>query len=565
MEYIRPLPIGVEFYKQMISKGYYYIDKTLLIRDLLAQKNTATLFTRPRRFGKTLAQSMLKTFFEKEILPDGTVADNSVYFEGKKIMEAGEEYTKHMGQYPVISLSLKSARQPTYEMAYGSLIDEIRKEYSRHSYLLKDGGIKENDKERYNLILNMEADKIMYAKAIEFLSECLEKYHNKKVIILLDEYDVPLENAYFNGFYDEMATFIRSLFESALKTNDSLEFAVTTGCLRISRESIFTGLNNLDVVSVLNEDYAEYFGFTQDETDSLLEAYGIMERRDEVKSWYDGYLFGNTEVYNPWSLINYVKDITHRNTEFPKPYWSNTSSNSIVRELVENADDGTREELEELIAGGTIEKPVHEDITYADIKKSQDNLWNFLFFTGYLKAAGKRFIGRQIYLSMTIPNEEIIYIYENTIRDWFNSRIKTASFSGLYNAIINGDTKVFEDCLREQLHGSISFMDGAENFYHGFLLGLIGGMQGYRKLSNRESGEGRYDILLKPYDERQPAIILELKHAKKFTGMEGMCQKALQQIEDKHYDEVLIDEGYMVIKKYGICFCKKSCKVMVKE
>ncbi len=565
MEYIRPLPIGVEFYKQMISKGYYYIDKTLLIRDLLAQKNTATLFTRPRRFGKTLAQSMLKTFFEKEILPDGTVADNSVYFEGKKIMEAGEEYTKHMGQYPVISLSLKSARQPTYEMAYGSLIDEIRKEYSRHSYLLKDGGIKENDKERYNLILNMEADKIMYAKAIEFLSECLEKYHNKKVIILLDEYDVPLENAYFNGFYDEMATFIRSLSESALKTNDSLEFAVTTGCLRISRESIFTGLNNLYVVSVLNEDYAEYFGFTQDETDSLLEAYGIMERKGEVKSWYDGYLFGNTEVYNPWSLINYVKDITHRNTEFPKPYWSNTSSNSIVRELVENADDGTREELEELIAGGTIEKPVHEDITYADIKKSQDNLWNFLFFTGYLKAAGKRFIGRQIYLSMTIPNEEIIYIYENTIRDWFNSRIKTASFSGLYNAIINGDTKVFEDCLREQLHGSISFMDGAENFYHGFLLGLIGGMQGYRKLSNRESGEGRYDILLKPYDERQPAIILELKHAKKFTGMEGMCQKALQQIEDKHYDEVLIDEGYMVIKKYGICFCKKSCKVMVKE
>ena len=565
MEYIRPLPIGVEFYKQMISKGYYYIDKTLLIRDLLAQKNTATLFTRPRRFGKTLAQSMLKTFFEKEILPDGTVADNSVYFEGKKIMEAGEEYTKHMGQYPVISLSLKSARQPTYEMAYGSLIDEIRKEYSRHSYLLKDGGIIENDKERYNLILNMEADKIMYAKSIAFLSECLEKYHNKKVIILLDEYDVPLENAYFNGFYDEMATFIRSLSESALKTNDSLEFAVTTGCLRISRESIFTGLNNLDVVSVLNEDYAEYFGFTQDETDSLLEAYGIMERKGEVKSWYDGYLFGNTEVYNPWSLINYVKDITHRNTEFPKPYWSNTSSNSIVRELVENADDGTREELEELIAGGTIEKPVHEDITYADIKKSQDNLWNFLFFTGYLKAAGKRFIGRQIYLSMTIPNEEIIYIYENTIRDWFNSRIKTASFSGLYNAIINGDTKVFEDCLREQLHGSISFMDGAENFYHGFLLGLIGGMQGYRKLSNRESGEGRYDILLKPYDERQPAIILELKHAKKFTGMEGMCQKALQQIEDKHYDEVLIDEGYMVIKKYGICFCKKSCKVMVKE
>ena len=563
MEYIRPLPIGVEFYKQMISKGYYYIDKTLLIRDLLAQKNTATLFTRPRRFGKTLAQSMLKTFFEKEILPDGTVADNSVYFEGKKIMEAGEEYTKHMGQYPVISLSLKSARQPTYEMAYGSLIDEIRKEYSRHSYLLKDGGIKENDKERYNLILNMEADKIMYAKAIEFLSECLEKYHNKKVIILLDEYDVPLENAYFNGFYDEMATFIRSLFESALKTNDSLEFAVTTGCLRISRESIFTGLNNLDVVSVLNEDYAEYFGFTQDETDSLLEAYGIMERKGEVKSWYDGYLFGNTEVYNPWSLINYVKDITHRNTEFPKPYWSNTSSNSIVRELVENADDGTREELEELIAGGTIEKPVHEDITYADIKKSQDNLWNFLFFTGYLKAAGKRFIEQQIYLSMKIPNEEILYIYKNHIREWFVQCIGKQDLSGLLPALENGDCETASDIITGQLMDTISFYDYKEDYYHGFLAGLLRNISGYIVKSNRESGLGRYDLTIKTKRIRRgKAIILELKTAENIDGLEKGCIKALEQIERLHYDSDITEEGYTDILKYGLCFYKKECLVM---
>ena len=562
MEYIRPLPIGVEFYKQMISKGYYYIDKTLLIRDLLAQKNTATLFTRPRRFGKTLAQSMLKTFFEKEILPDGTVADNSVYFEGKKIMEAGEEYTKHMGQYPVISLSLKSARQPTYEMAYGSLIDEIRKEYSRHSYLLKDGRIKENDKERYNLILNMEADKIMYAKAIEFLSECLEKYHNKKVIILLDEYDVPLENAYFNGFYDEMATFIRSLFESALKTNDSLEFAVTTGCLRISRESIFTGLNNLDVVSVLNEDYAEYFGFTQDETDSLLEAYEIMERRDEVKSWYDGYLFGNTEVYNPWSLINYVKDITHRNTEFPKPYWSNTSSNSIVRELVENADDGTREELEELIAGGTIEKPVHEDITYADIKKSQDNLWNFLFFTGYLKAAGKRFIEQQIYLSMKIPNEEILYIYKKHIREWFVQCIGKQDLSGLLPALENGDCETASDIITGQLMDTISFYDYKEDYYHGFLAGLLRNISGYIVKSNRESGLGRYDLTIKTKRIRRgKAIILELKTAENIDGLEKGCIKALEQIERLHYDSDITEEGYTDILKYGLCFYKKECLV----
>ncbi len=565
MQYIKPIPIGVEFYKQMISEEYYYIDKTLLIRDLLVQKNTVTLFTRPRRFGKTLAQSMLKTFFEKEILPDGTVADNSVYFQGKKIMEAGEEYTKHIGQYPVIFLSLKSAKQPTYEMAYKILQQNIAKEFIRHSYILNSKALLPVQKICFNSFIEQKAEPSDYATSIQFLSECLEKYHKQKVIILVDEYDVPLENAYFNGFYDEMVSFMRSFFESALKTNESLKFAIVTGCLRISRESIFTGLNNLKIVSVLDESYAEYFGFTQNEADSFLEYYGITQRRDELKNWYDGYLFGNTEVYNPWSVINYIYDIVHKNTEFPKPYWSNTSSNSIVHELIENADDNTKKELEGLVAGGTIEKPVHEDITYVDIYKSQDNLWNFLFFTGYLKTVGKKFIGRQIYLLMTIPNEEIMYIYENNIQEWFNNRIKTSDFSGLYNSIISGDTKAFEDYLREQLHGSISFMDSAENFYHGFLLGLLGGLQGYEKLSNRESGEGRYDIVLKPYDERQPAIILELKRVQRFTEMEGMCQEALQQIEDKHYDVGLLDEGYMVIKKYGICFCKKSCMVMIKE
>ncbi len=565
MQYIKPIPIGVEFYKQMISEEYYYIDKTLLIRDLLVQKNTVTLFTRPRRFGKTLAQSMLKTFFEKEILPDGTVADNSVYFQGKKIMEAGEEYTKHIGQYPVIFLSLKSAKQPTYEMAYKILQQNIAKEFIRHSYILNSEALLPVQKICFNSFIEQKAEPPDYATSIQFLSECLEKYHKQKVIILVDEYDVPLENAYFNGFYDEMVSFMRSFFESALKTNESLKFAIVTGCLRISRESIFTGLNNLKIVSVLDESYAEYFGFTQNEADSFLEYYGITQRRDELKNWYDGYLFGNTEVYNPWSVINYIYDIVHKNTEFPKPYWSNTSSNSIVHELIENADDNTKKELEGLVAGGTIEKPVHEDITYVDIYKSQDNLWNFLFFTGYLKTVGKKFIGRQIYLLMTIPNEEIMYIYENNIQEWFNNRIKTSDFSGLYNSIISGDTKAFEDYLREQLHGSISFMDSAENFYHGFLLGLLGGLQGYEKLSNRESGEGRYDIVLKPYDERQPAIILELKRVQRFTEMEGMCQEALQQIEDKHYDVGLLDEGYMVIKKYGICFCKKSCMVMIKE
>ena len=559
------IPIGVEFYKLMIDNGYYYVDKTLLIKDILEQGSIVTLFTRPRRFGKTLTQSMLKTFFEKEILPDGKAADNSIYFKGKKIMETGEEYTKHMGQYPVIFLSLKSAKQPTYEMALEKLQKELVKEYRRHNYILEGDLLLPSEKKEFLSLMEGMASISEYFTSLQFLSECLEKYHNQKVIILLDEYDVPLENAYFNDFYDKMVVFIRSLFESALKTNESLKLAVVTGCLRISKESIFTGLNNLDVVSVLSEDYAEYFGFTQNEVDSLLKAYGITDKRDEIKAWYDGYLFGKTEVYNPWSIINYVKDITHKNTEFPKPYWSNTSSNSIIRELIDTADNITKQELENLIAGGTIEKPVHEDITYEDIYKSQDNLWNFLFFTGYLRAVDKSFMEQQIYLSMTIPNEEILYIYKNNIRDWMHQRIKAVDFSELYSAILDGNTEVFENILKKYLRESISFIDSAENFYHGFLLGLLGGMPDYNKFSNRESGEGRYDIVLKPDDEKQPAIILELKRVLKFTEMENMCYRALQQIEDKHYDESLLNEGYTFIKKYGVCFCRKSCMVKIQE
>ena len=563
MQYIKPIPIGVEFYKQMISEEYYYIDKTLLIRDLLAQKNMVTLFTRPRRFGKTLAQSMLKTFFEKEILPDGTAADNSVYFQGKKIMEAGVEYTRHMGQYPVIFLSLKSAKQPTYEMAYENLAFEIRKEYDRHRYILENDNLTEEDKKIYQSILAMEAGNTIFARAIALLSECLEKYHKQKVIILLDEYDVPLENAYFNGFYDKMVTFIRSLFESALKTNESLKMAVVTGCLRISKESIFTGLNNLDVVSVLNEDYAEYFGFTQNEVDNLLKAYNLTQKTNEVRSWYDGYLFGNTEVYNPWSVINYVKDIVHRNTEFPKPYWSNTSSNSIVRELIENADDNTKQELERLIAGDTIEKPIHEDITYEDIYKSQDNLWNFLFFTGYLKTVEKSFVGQQIYMAMKIPNEEISYIYKNNIREWFLQCIGKQDLSGLVKALEEGDCETASDIITGQLMDTISFYDYKEDYYHGFMAGLLRHNNKYILKSNRESGSGRYDLCLKTMRIRKGRVILlELKVADSINKLEKGCMEALEQIEKLHYDSDMIEEGYTDILKYGICFYKKECFVM---
>ena len=563
MDIKKAIPIGIESYKKMLDNNYYYIDKTLLIRDLLKQQSEVTLFTRPRRFGKTLAQSMLRTFFEEEIAADGTVMDNSRYFAGKKIMSAGEQYTGHMGKYPVIFLSLKSAKQPDFETAYSRLRTDIISEFERHSYLLESDVLTLPQKGRYSAILENSADFAEYTVSLKFLSDCLKKYHQKKTIILIDEYDVPLENAYFKGFYDKMVDFIRSLLESALKTNDSLQFAVVTGCLRISRESIFTGLNNLKINSVLNESYAEHFGFIQEEVDGLLSFYSIEQRRAEIKEWYDGYLFGYTEVYNPWSILNYTEDIILCDTEFPKPYWSNTSSNSIVREMVIKAKGDTVQEIESLLAGGTIVKQIHEDITYEDIGESEDNLWNFLFFTGYLKAVEKRFENRAIFLGMKIPNEEIMYIYENTIQDWFRQKIKAIDFSDLYHAILSGDTKTVENFLKKQLRESISFMDSAEKFYHGFLLGLLSGLQGYKKKSNLESGDGRYNIILIPYDEQLPAAILELKRAKKFTEMEKLCKEALQQIDEKHYDEGLIEEGYPLVLKYGICFCKKSCMVKV--
>lgn len=536
------------------------MDKTLLIKDILDKGGAVNLFTRPRRFGKTLALTMLRTFFEQERDISGQIKDNAHYFDGMKIMDAGEAYTKHMGQYPVIFLSLKSAKQPSFEMAYKSLLDEICREFVRHRYVL-DGGLPENYKQQYVEQMNRKANMSAYAKSLGFLSECLELYHGRKVIILMDEYDVPLENSFFRGFYDEMTDFIRSLFESALKTNDSLEFAVITGCLRISKESVFTGLNNLKVVSILNNLFAEYYGFTQTEVEDMLDYYGIGEKTDEVKQWYDGYLFGNTEVYNPWSVINYVDTAISGGFSFPRPYWSNTSSNSIVKELVETADDAVKNEIENLIAGGTIEKPVHEDITYGDIHQSQDNLWNFLFFTGYLKKIRERGEERTIYLTLTIPNEEILSIYENTILDWFQQKIKVFDFKPMYQALLDGDSVTVEEMIRQQLRECISYYDNEERFYHGFLLGLLGALREYRIVSNRESGNGRPDILLIPYDERKYAVVLELKWTKNLNEMDSLCEEALRQAEEQRYAEGLAEEGYHKVLKYGICFCKKSCRV----
>ena len=362
-----------------------------------------------------------------------------------------------------------------------------------------------------------------------------------------------------------MVTFIRSLFESALKTNESLKFAVITGCLCISKESIFTGLNNLKTVSVLDDSYAEYFSFTQHKVDSFLNAYGIMQKSDEVKNWYDGYRFGNTEVYNSWSVINYVSDIAYKNTEFPKPYWSNTSSNSIVRELIENADAAIKQELEELIAGGTIEKPVHEDITYADIYKSQIICGISCSLQATLKPQKKNFREQRIFLFMTIPNEEIVYIYKNHIREWFLQCIEKQDLSILTKALEEGDCETAADVITEQLMETISFYDYKEDYYHGFTAGLLKHNGKYIIKSNRESGLGRYDLILKTKRIcKGRAIILEFKLADNIHGLEKGCMDALEQIEKFHYDNDLIKEGYTEISKYGICFYKKECLVMKK-
>ena len=560
----QPIAIGVENYKTIIENNYYYIDKTWMLKELADQKGTVNLFTRPRRFGKTLTLSMVRTFFEDERNYAGEKIDNRRYFEGKKIMEAGEKYTDELGQYPVIKLSLKSAKQPTYEMAYNCLRNEMIYEFDRHRYVLEGKRLSDAEKKSYERILDKTAEAGEYETALKLLSACLKKYHGKNTIILIDEYDVPLENAYFRGFYDQMIDFIRSLFESALKTNDALEFAIVTGCLRISKESIFTGLNNLEINSVLSNNYAEYFGFTGEEVEQMLRKYGLEEKLPEVKQWYDGYLFGETEVYNPWSIINYVKTAISESQPFPKPYWSNTSSNSIIRELVEEADSDTKEEIQMLIDGKTIEKPVHEDITYGEIHKSKDNLWNFLFFTGYLKVVSKRFEDRRIYLTMSIPNDEVLTIYEDTIREWFDRQTKAIDFTPFYRAILDGDCSSMQKILKENLRRAISYYDNKEAFYHGMLLGFLLAMPDYVPKSNRECGNGRPDIALVPYDEEAPVIIMELKVCKKFTEMAEGCQAALDQIEEKDYAAPFLDKGYTKIMKYGICFCEKTCMVEIR-
>ncbi len=556
---LKPLPIGVDNFGKLITRDYYYIDKTLLIKDLLDNKADVNLFTRPRRFGKTLNMSMLQYYFEKR------EKNNSYLFENLNIMEAGEEYVSHMGQYPVINLSLKSAKQPNFELAYISIARRIAEEYKRHEYILKSENLK-NEKERFLKILKEQGDEGDYTDSIFFLSQCLEKYHNKKVIILIDEYDVPLENAFFEGFYDKMIAFLRSLFESALKTNSSLEFSVITGCLRISRESIFTGLNNLNIVSILNDRYAEHFGFTDDEVKKILKDYKLEEKYSIIKEWYNGYIFGSTNVYNPWSVVKYVYDLLPNINVFPSSYWANTSSNSIVKSLIEKADSVTKKEIELLIEGKTIEKRVHEDITYDEMYDSMENLWNFMFFTGYFKKVGERMDEEDNhYITLKIPNKEVKYIFKNKILKWFHDKVKVKDLSTMYSAIFNKDVETFQKELNAMLRQTISFNDAYENFYHGFTLGVLANMHDFLVKSNREAGDGRSDIFIKSLSIFEPCVILELKVCDKPKDIFKKCDEALAQIDAKNYEEELKEEGYENIIKYGISFYRKDCVIKVKE
>ena len=556
----------MEDFKEIIDKGAYFVDKTLMIKKLIEGQAKVTLFTRPRRFGKTLNQLMVRRFFEDEITEKGEKVDNGYLFDGLAITECGEEIMKHRQQYPVIFLTLKSAKQPTYALACMELKKRISEEYKRHRYVLQGEILTADEKARFEAISAIMDDDSLYTDALGFLSMCLAKYHGKNTIILIDEYDVPLENAYFRGFYDEMIDFIRSLFESALKTNPYLERSVITGCLRISKESIFTGLNNLETDSVLHTRYGDVFGFTQEEVEAMLAYYNLNEQIEEVKKWYDGYLFNNFEIYNPWSILKYVNDRKDHVTQFPLPYWSNTSSNSIVHEMVEDADEDARRDLETLMDSGTIEKIVHEEITYADIHKSQDNLWNFLFFTGYLKKMGERTDAEgDIHLKMAIPNMEIKKIYRESITEWFNQRIKKKDRSPLVRALEEGDCKTAENFINEQLFDTISYFDYAESYYHGFMAGLLKNAGRYAVYSNRESGNGRPDIVLTELKFRGRVMILKLKISDTIQGMEKKCEEALAQIEEKKYAVPLEDDGYQPILKYAICFFKKGCIVRKAE
>ena len=550
----KPLPIGVEDFKRLVDNGYYFVDKTLMIKELLENKETVNLFTRPRRFGKTLNMSMLQRFFE------ATEKSNAYLFDGLKIA-AYPEYMVYQGQYPVISISLKSMKRASYQEAYFEYVKLLSDEFERHETILQSDAVSEEDKLEFQKIKRRIAEPKEYNSAVKLLSKCLQKVYQKNVIILIDEYDVPLENAYHEGFYDDMTNLIRSCFESALKTNPSLEFAVLTGCLRVSRESIFTGLNNLKTYSITKNKFSQYFGFTQEEMKEILQAFSLEQYAGTIANWYDGYRFGLTEIYNPWSVLNCIDSYLQNDMVACEPYWSNTSSNRIVKRLIEESNERTKSMVEELINGTPIHTQIFEDVTYGTIDVNQDYIWSFLMFTGYLKIISCETIGDETYYDMVIPNVEIKSIYKNTIRSWFIDHVNRDSRTDILESVIHADAEKLEDLLCTWLTNTISCFDEQENYYHGFVTGLVSGFNGYMVVSNRESGNGRFDLVVKQRSRWHHAAILEFKVVEKYNQMTKACEDALKQIEEKDYEASLRDEQYENIAKLGICFCQKRCRV----
>jgi len=553
----KALPIGVENFEHMITESYYYVDKTPFIKELLDKKAMVNLFTRPRRFGKTLNISMLHYFF------DVLKSDKRHLFKHLKISKAEATYLQHQNAYPVIHMTLKGVEGKNFEQAFSAFKRIIQAEFRRHDYLLESDHLNDSDKESYLNAREVNSD------SLQTLSYLLTRHYQTKTVILIDEYDVPLENSYFNGFYEEMLNFIRPFYHSALKTNDSLAFSVMTGCLRISRESIFTGLNNLHILGINSHAYAEYFGFTESEVSRMLAEYDLSFHLPEVKDWYNGYLFGSDTVYNPWSVVKYVfdsKEAKAKNARhLPRTYWSNTSSNHIVHDLIETADEATKYELEILMSGGVLEKPIKEDIIYSEITESQDNLWNFLYFTGYLKKVSERLEGNTVYYQLKIPNREVAKIYDDKISEWFQKKIQKLELSPFYSSLLKKDAEKMTQQLTDLLMDTISYLDSAENFYHGFLAGLLSFLRGYYVKSNREAGTGRSDLVLEPKSKRQTAFVIKIKVAKNFEALETSAQAAINQIQNKNYTRELKERGFSHIVKIGIAFCGKDCEVKIND
>ena len=562
MDELKKLPIGIEDFEQIRKEGFYYIDKTKLIEQILNKWGKANLFTRPRRFGKSLNMSMLRNFFE--------IGMDSSLFDGLYISQNRELCDRYMGKYPVISISLKGINAATYQDARAQLIKVINREARRYQYLLDSDRISDIDKELFRELMGrMEEDTLSYS--LQEMSEVLEKHYKQKVIILIDEYDVPLAKANEQGYYDQMVLLIRNLFENVLKTNDSLKFAVLTGCLRVAKESIFTGLNNFKVYSITDVDFDEYFGFTDAEVRDMLHYYNQDNHYETVKEWYDGYRFGNTDVYCPWDVINYCDCHISASELPPKNYWLNTSGNDVINHFIDSVGEQyklTKSELEMLVNGEVVQKEISQELTYKDLYASIDNLWSALFMTGYLTQKGIPDGNRY---NLAIPNREIRNIITEHILSMFKDKVKNDGemANAFCNALIEGNKEIAEKIFSEFMKKTISVRDTfvtkptKENFYHGIVLGILSYKAGWSVKSNKESGDGYSDILVQ-IDDSDTGIVIEVKYA--LDGQErDICKKAIDQINEKQYAIELKEEGIHKILKYGIACNRKSCYIELEK